>query len=306
MINPLHIMQLTQYEDLRTLRFDILPILIDTFRMALHLFKMSIPYLGLSIIATTRLKEYFFHNMKRPVLIILTMLLAVLVQAQKTDTIRVGYQFGQFKNLELGTVTDLVYNEANGRLNIAIKKRTTELVNINGKEFVKIVHEWNSPNEQWSGYFEYYCEPGTLKPVQHVRNTKLNGKEAFSFQDLTVTGLDSAKENSKTDFSLELSEPTYNWEVDLETYSLLPMKKGYEVVMNFYHPGGSAPGFYHLKITGSEKLKLPNGKMLDCWILFTDYGGSQPTRFWYTKKGQNFVKMEATYNTLKIRKVRLF
>jgi hypothetical protein len=86
----------------------------------------------------------------------------------------------------------------------------------------------------------------------------------------------------------------------------LPLEVDYEAVMNFYHPGGSAPNFYHLKVLGSEKLILPDGTEMDCWILFTDYGGTQPTRFWYTKVNQNFVKMEGEYNKLKIRKVRLF
>ncbi|NVK85508.1 MAG: hypothetical protein HWE21_14385 [Cytophagia bacterium] len=235
------------------------------------------------------------------------MVLAIAAQAQKVDTIRVGHRFKQFKNLELGTVTDVVYNEANGRLNGAIKKRTTELVQINGQELVKIVHEWNSPNEQWSGRFEYYCEPYTMKPVQHIRETKMQGKEAFKFNSNTIEGLDSAVNNKQKDFALSLSEQTYNWEVDLETYSLIPMKEGNKVVMNFYHPGGQTPPkYYTLAVEGSEKLKLANGQELDCWIIFTDYGGTQPTRFWYTKRGQNFVKMEGQYGPMKIYKTRLY
>lgn len=239
--------------------------------------------------------------------ILLMLLLASAAQAQKVDTIRVGHRFKQFKNLELGTVTDVVYNEANGRLNGAIKKRTTEIVQINGQELVKIVHEWNSPNEQWSGRFEYYCEPHTMKPVLHIRDTKMQGKEAFEFNQSKIVGLDSVTDNKQADFELELSESTYNWEVDLETYSLIPMSKGQKVVMNFYHPGGqTAPAFYTLEVQGSESLKLANGQELDCWIVFTDYGGTQPTRFWYTKKGQNFVKMEGQYGQMKIYKTRLY
>lgn len=229
------------------------------------------------------------------------------LHAQKVDTIRVGHRFKQFKNLEMGTVTDLVYNEANGRLNASIKTRTTEMVNINGKEYVRIRHEWNSPNEQWVGHFEYFCEPYTMKPVQHIRYTKTQGKEAFRFEANQVTGLDSALDNKQADFELALTEGTYNWEADLETYSLIPMSEGKKVVMNFYHPGGQTPPhFYTLEVEGSEKLKLANGETMDCWIIYTDYKGSQPTRFWYTKRGQNFVKMESQYNQMKIRKVRLY
>ncbi|MBO6497738.1 MAG: hypothetical protein JJ978_19385, partial [Roseivirga sp.] len=88
---------------------------------------------------------------------------------------------------------------------------------------------------------------------------------------------------------------------------VLPMSEGKTFVMNFYHPGSPThPAFYNLKVEGSDKLTLPNGEKLDCWVIFTDYGGTQPTRFWYTKKGQNFVKMEGQYNQVKIYKTRLY
>jgi hypothetical protein len=239
-------------------------------------------------------------------LLFLLLLIPSLAIAQ--DTIRVGHRFKNFNQLEMGTKRDAVYNSLDGEVKgMALKTRTTEKVIIDGKEYISITHSWVSPNTQWKGNFKYLCETETMRPVQHIRTTETAGVEAFRFIDSKIIGLDTATSNTQKDFELTLKEPTYNWEVDLETYSLLPMKKGYHAVMNFYHPGGNTPPeFYHLKVTGSEKLKLPNGKTIDCWVIFTDYGGTQPTRFWYTKKGQNFVKMEGQYNRMTIRKVRLF
>lgn len=239
-------------------------------------------------------------------ILLILFLLPQLAAAQ--DTIRVGHKFKDFKHLEMGVKRDAVYNLFKGEIKgLAIKTRTTERVTIDGKAYISITHSWVSPGTEWKGNFQYLCEPETMKPVQHIRTTKRAGIEAFKFSGSKITGLDSISENTKNDFELTLTEPTYNWEVDLETYSLLPMKEGYHAVMNFYHPGGStAPGFYQLKVTGSEKLELPNGQKMDCWIIFTDYGGTQPTRFWYTKKGQNFVKMEGQYNQMTIRKERIF
>lgn len=244
--------------------------------------------------------------MKKLILILTGAFLAFMGYSQ--DTIRVGHHFRDFDKLELGTKTDAIYNEFKGQIRgLAIKKRTTEKIAIKGKEYIRIVHEWTSPSTEWNGNFEYICEPNTLKPVQHIRFVESLGKEAFHFGDMNITGLDSASDNKKEGFQLVLDEPTYNWEIDLETYSLIPMKAGKEVVMNFYHPGGTTPPkFYKLKVEGEDKIELPNGKWLDCWVVFTDYGGSQPTRFWYTKKDQNFVKMEANFNGMIIRKVRLF
>ena len=233
-------------------------------------------------------------------------LIIICASSFAQDTIRVGHEFKRFDQLELGTKTDAVYNTIDGKIRgLSMKKRITELVTVNGKELVKIQHIWESPNSKWNGNFTYFCEPKTMKPVQHIRNTGVTGKEAFEFYDSKIVGLDSVTDNIQKDFELMLDEPTFNWEIDLETYSLLPMKAGYHAVMNFYHPGGGTPpDYYHLKVTGSEKLQLPNGKTLDCWIIFTDYGGTQPTRFWYTKKGQNFVKMEGSYQQMKIHKER--
>lgn len=227
---------------------------------------------------------------------------------QAQDTIRIGHRFKHFNQLELGVKKDVIYNIMNGKtLRLAMKTRSTELVTLDGQQYVSIKHAWEAPGTKWKGEFTYLCEPETMKPVQHIRVTETAGKEAFQFTGSQVVGLDSANNNTKASFSLELDEPTYNFEIDLETYSLLPMKAGYHAVMNFYHPGGKTPPkWYHLKVTGSEKLNMPDGRQMDCWVLFTDYGGTQPTQFWYTKKGQNFVKMEGNFGQMTIRKERIF
>ncbi|WP_339606946.1 hypothetical protein [uncultured Roseivirga sp.] len=241
------------------------------------------------------------------IIALIPMIFSWQLNAQVVDTIRVGDHFKNIDQLEMGTTKDIIFTEMAGVVrSVSLKTKSTEKVNINGIDYLAFRHSWTTGSPETSGDFYYLCEPETLKPVQHIRNTKQNGKEAFSFQEMKIVGLDSATDNKQKDFNLELTEPTYNWEIDLETYSLLPMKMGYEAVMNFYHPGGSAPSFYHLKIIGSEKLILPDGLEMDCWVLFTDYGGTQPTKFWYTKTNQNFIKMEGKYKQLTIRKERIF
>lgn len=239
---------------------------------------------------------------------IILLLLLTSFTALGQDTLKVGHLFKAAKNLELGVQKDAIYTMVNGRINSAsIKIRETKMVSINGKDYLSFTHHSQSGRPEFDGWFEYICEPETLKPVQHIRRSKRAGNEAFSFSEELINGLDSANDNKQKDFELKLNEPTYNWEIDIETYSLLPMKEGYHAVMNFYHPGASTPpNYYHLKVIGSEEIVLPDKRTMDCWIVFTDYGGTQPTRFWYTKKGQNFVKMEGKYNQLTILKERIF
>ncbi|MGD1961200.1 MAG: hypothetical protein ACFB2Y_20255 [Fulvivirga sp.] len=112
----------------------------------------------------------------------------------------------------------------------------------------------------------------------------------------------------EAEYSLELKEPIFNFEIDLETFSALPLSDSYQAVLRFYHPGSdySGPQWYLITVERSEELILPSGLKVDTWVLFMDYNGSQPTRFWYTKEGQDFMKMEGDYNGTKIVKSRLF
>lgn len=245
-------------------------------------------------------------SMKK-IIALICMLYCTAIMAQEVDTIRMGRTFKNYNQLEMGTMKEVIYTEVNGVTRFgAMKIKSVKEVEIEGKKYLEFKHTWMSGNTDFNGDFYYLCEPQTLKPVLHIRNTKQNGKEGFRFTETAITPLDSVKDNVVKDLNIQLEVPTYVWEIDLETYSLLPMKKGYQAVMNFYHPGGPAPAYYTLKVEKDEKLKLPNGEVLDCWVLFTDYGGTQPSRFWYTKKGQNFVKMEGDYGQVKIRKKRLY
>ncbi len=252
--------------------------------------------------------------MKNSALLFIALILSLnsfqlLAQAsQNIDTIRVGDRFKNIQHLEMAQTKDIIYTKVKGKvMSVSVNFKETKMIEVNGKKLLYFSHDVQSGNADMNGSFEYICEPETLRPIQLIRNSKRTGKEAFQFTESLISGLDSAVDNGQKDFKLALTEPTYNWQIDLETYSLLPMKEGYHAVMNFYHPGSSSePKFYHLKVIGSETVKLPDGRSMDCWIIFTDYGGTQPTRFWYTKQGQNFVKMKGQYKQLTILKERIF
>ncbi len=238
----------------------------------------------------------------------LALLVSVVTIAQDIDTIRVGHRFQHYDQLEKGTFNQLIFTEVQGKKRFPVLKTiTVEEVERDGKTYLSVRHDWLSANPETNGSFSYLCEPGTLRPVSHVRRTQQKGVEGYIFDGKSVQTLDTLVDNDLTDFKVDLEVPTYNWEIDIETYSLLPMREGYRAVMNFYHPGASTPpGYYLLEVEGSEQVTLPDGSSLDCWVVFTDYGGTQPTRFWYTKKGQNFVKMEGMYNQVAIYKLRVY
>jgi hypothetical protein len=126
--------------------------------------------------------------------------------------------------------------------------------------------------------------------------------ETFSFESHAITTTDSL--NNKT---LALESPAFNSELDIEIFSSLQLKKGFSTYLNLYHPGGASPPYYcEVRVERTEQLKLPNGRKLDCWVLFTDYGGIQPSWFWFTIGTQNFIKMEADFQGNRLIKARVF
>jgi len=240
-------------------------------------------------------------QMEKIIVTLTFILCSFTIKAQKPDTIQVGHVFKHLQHLEMDTTRELIYTESNGSTKFsAMKIKTVREVKIKGKSYLEFQHKWMTGNEKSDGNFYFLCEPKTLRPIIHIRNTARAGIEAYQFSDSKVTSLDSIEKNSVKDLNIDLEVPTYVWEIDLETYSLLPMKKGYQVVMNFYHPGGPEPDYYLLSVEKDEKISLPDGSKLDCWVLYTNYGGKQESRFWYSKKDQNFIKMESNYGGFKI------
>lgn len=241
--------------------------------------------------------------------VLLTFSTYVMLNAQQADTIRVGDRFKNHHLLKEKTIDYLVHSEFRGSVRLGVLIRSSvEKVKHEGKDYIVIKNNYYGADKSSSGDFYSMVEPETFKPVIHIRNIGEKGKEAYQFTDKALMALDTVSNNAEAGHKLELEEPIFNFELDLNTFSMLPMKKGYKAVLRFHHPGSKTtkPNWYKIKVEGSEKLKLPGDKELDTWVLFMDYNGTQPTRFWYTKKDQEFVRMEGNYNGVKIYKTRLF
>ncbi|MGB0521863.1 MAG: hypothetical protein ACPGJS_02825 [Flammeovirgaceae bacterium] len=244
--------------------------------------------------------------MKKTILVFVIFLSSIPVLAQKIDTLKVGYEFPNFSKLQPNTVQELLIMEINGKTQLTrVKTKTIAFKTVNGKSYLQFNHTWMEPKAKNASSFRYLCELKTLKPFTHIRNTPSKGQEAFIFHETAIKSIATDTNYANRDFHLDLSEQVYNSEIDLETFSLLPIKKGYKVAMPFYHPGGKAPTFYLLEVKKKTNLRMPDGTKVRCWLLYTDYGGKQPSYFWYTKKGHQFLKMEASYGPMKIKKLRL-
>jgi len=167
-----------------------------------------------------------------------------------------------------------------------------------GKPRLRIVQRWDGVLPKPSvRTFDSWFEAGTFRPLTHQRVSEMDGKrvvEGFVFAPNKITGIPDLAENTHKDLSVASSEPTFNFETDIELMQALALAEGSDFRVNFYHPGGSAaPQRYSFRVTGSATIAGPAGPV-ECWVVKTDYNrpGSEST-FWFAKGSQLMVRQES-------------
>jgi len=167
-----------------------------------------------------------------------------------------------------------------------------------GKKLMRIVQRWDAvwpaPSTRT---LDSWFEAGSFRPLSHERISEKDGKrvvEGFTFAPDAITGMRDLADNTQKDLRVASSEPTYNFETDIEFLQALPLAEDLDARINFYHPGGpSAPQRYSFRVTGSARIAGPAGPV-DCWVVKTDYNrpGSEST-FWFTKGSQLMLRQES-------------
>lgn len=166
-----------------------------------------------------------------------------------------------------------------------------------GKRLMRVVQRWDgvlpTPSTRT---LDSWFEAGTFRPLSHERISERDGKrvvEGFVFAPDRITGMRELADNTQKDLAMASSEPTYNFETDIEFLQALPLEEGYDARINFYHPGGPAPQRYSFRVTGTATIAGPGGPV-DCWVVKTDYNrpGSEST-FWFAKGSQLMLRQES-------------
>jgi hypothetical protein len=172
--------------------------------------------------------------------------------------------------------------------------RNIQIENRNGENVFTITQHWYGNDT--TGYRSVYSinKTADFAPVYHTETIK-NITKAYNWQSDKITGADSVSQNAKKSFSLGFKEPNFNWNLDIETFEMLPLAAGKVFVINFYDAGLDPPAYVTYKVTGSEVLTTLNNEKVDCWKLFNegDYNGGHYTEtFWISKKEHEFLKEE--------------
>lgn len=211
--------------------------------------------------------------------------------------LRVGDPLPRFDWLKPGVRTYLRSRQVGDQhVPVDIWRRETRIEAVDGVERLRIVQRWDSPTSvaERDSVFEL----NTFRPLTHLRVSTREGVrtvEAFQFSDRAITGQEGVADNSRAGFSVASEEPMYNFETDMEMLKTLPLAAGYAVSIPFYHPGGGAPARYLWTVTGEDRLKGPDGRDIECWVVETDYNhpDSPPSRFWLARATQQFMRLEA-------------
>lgn len=170
---------------------------------------------------------------------------------------------------------------------------------------IEVEQKWYSSDSTGYRYVYSIVDRKTFLPIYHKTIMQRSGIEAFDFSDKKIKGSDSIANNSKATFELASAKPL-NWELDLETFSLLDLKPGKRFAINFYHPGGrTGPAFYEYKVTGDEKVRTYEDKVVDCWKLRIDYSDKYYAIFYISKKSKEVIKMEEDFGAGVRYKVKL-
>jgi hypothetical protein len=219
--------------------------------------------------------------------------------------IDVGMQLPRFGLLKEGTHHYLRYMRS-GDTNTAADIWTRELrfEERDGQKLLHIRQRWDGTGPAPSvKLLDSWFEAGTFRPRTHERITEKDGKrvvEGFAFTPTKVTGIKDLAGNAQKDLVVDSSEPTYNFETDMEFLQTLPLAEGYEARISFYHPGGPAPARYTWKVVGSETIAGPAGPV-DCWVLTTDYNKpGSVSKSWFAKGTQLMVRQEGAIGDGKV------
>ncbi|MGZ5200651.1 MAG: DUF3108 domain-containing protein [Telluria sp.] len=227
-------------------------------------------------------------------------LAALSLQAQAAvHDINVGTQLPRFSLLKAGTHHYLRFvKDAGANKPMDIWERSISFETRDGKQLMHVHQRWDGvAPKQYTLLLDSWFEPGTFRPISHERIRDMDGAhkvEGFVFSPTQVTGMRDLADNVQKDLVVPSSEPTYNFETDMEFLQTMALAEGEEFRINFYHPGGPAPQRYTWKVVGSESIAGPAGPV-ECWVLTTDYNqpaGSPLSKFWFAKGSQLMVRQE--------------
>jgi len=182
-------------------------------------------------------------------------------------------------------------------------KETTE----NDQLVFTITQHWYGSDSSAYRFVYSKNRASDFAPIYHEEIIK-NQVNAYNWNEKQITGADTVAQNTKRGFALNFAAPNFNWNLDIETFEMLPLAEGKTFAINFYDAGLDPPAYVIYKVTGSEVIKLLDNRSVDCWKLYTegnDNGAKYNETYWISKKEHEFLKEEDKFNGMDRYKIKL-
>jgi len=244
-------------------------------------------------------------------------LISLSVTAQKTDTLLITTKSINTGVLKEGTTRYLVYFKMGKdapRTQTQFWTRTIKRTDYRGTAAIEINQEWED-KDSIMHIVKSISDAKTMLPLYHKtwwkvqasRNAtvKTVSETIVDFKNKTVeyngnqlSDADTAKQTKAIWAGYKSSIDKYylNWHLDLETFPLLPYKRGVTFLIPFYDPGTSS--LYQkvaYTVTGSAELIGFNDQKIDCWLLVHESKANKEI-FWISKKTKEVLKLEQEIN----------
>jgi len=218
--------------------------------------------------------------------------------AQQIDTIRLKDKRLNTATLKPGVRQYLVTMQSQSKPKSLYNwfwVRDTRTEQRNGeKVFVTTQHWYGSDTTAYRAVYSVN-RASDFAPIYH-RELAGGKTVASNWTPTRITAADSVAANVKKDMSIALTEPAFNWNLDIETFEMLPLAAGKAFAINFIDVNGmTEPKYAVYKVSGSEVLNTLDNQKVDCWKLVyeSDHAGRHYVQaFWISKKGKEMLKEE--------------
>ncbi len=237
--------------------------------------------------------------MKRFLITIVVLLSLQLNSNAQIDTINAKNNKLLLQNLKEGTSNYLVYfADSLGNRTIGdLWKRTTTFKTFKNQPAVEFKWRWVHSDTLYAGITNI-CDRKTLAPIYRYGNYKGKGILAYDFHDDFMAPSDTVQNNLALKRpKVAMTIPIISWELDLETYALLPIKKvGQKFDISFFDPNEKAPSYHRYEVIGKEDLQLNQDTKASCWLLKANYSATNYALFWLTEKSKEVIKMKEYFD----------
>lgn len=246
--------------------------------------------------------------MKKHTILLLYLLIQIsplLLTAQKPDTVIVTAKTIKVSQLKQGKAIYLVYfvrGENTPLSEVQIWNIDVKKEKINNKEVISVFQKWDF-KDTVVHTAKSISSATDFMPLYHESWWQKRDKKAFDVEqkkiwinDTEITDTNSVKKEkvAYTSYASSFGKYYLNWHLDLEVFSMLPLRKNTTFLIPFYEFGYDIPSNIEYTIIGEDVL-VYDGKRIKCWLLYHEEKGNKET-FWISKKTNEVLKLKQLIN----------